>query len=854
MSGSGPDGQPQMHMGAPSQVQLPQMQPPMQPQMRPQPVIRHAMSVHMPQAPGIVRMQRPQIVKTGQMAVDQPVAPFVGGQARMSAGGQMPQQVHVIPQGVLQPQPQSQTTYMTTDASHGMQVGMIDQQRPMEELGVWEIQTSYIQISYQRYSYGQQGNAHLPTMPIFQMGAPGVQQPVYSTTLRVGAPGVQPPISTTNAPIRFISNTNNASRCYDLLLSFVVCGHLVHIRVAKDYWLVCVMGSSAQFKKALWDQLLAFSKAMHLVTQSNQVQVGTQQHFIPAEAQQQQRIVVPQPRANGPTMKIIPSQQALVSQGGGGGGGQTPVRSSTNTMVQPQCQQPSEHACALISAVGAQTIHVSTTTTATSPGAVGPAAPDQQQQQQRYLMLLESAIQHVRIHQPDADLKNYHQLKAFLERDKIPPQNIGRIEMLIRQLQQDPFHLLRKRAAQQQQQQHQGVVVVGGSGSVSEETRQKLLAQKRVAPAQRFVPPGIRPTIATSSSLNSLLSQPVDPPEAAICSFPSQMAPQSVAAARHIQQQQQQMLVTSEQAHQIPVDPFQAAMDKLAKEFVALEKQVGRVRFSRAMDEISEETRELRATTGHMLPRDIFPSSLPVGKVGIKAESLEKDEMDFFIGCKSVGGGMKIEGDSGSVCSSKQTFDSKRPKVDIGRQTAEEAPTYVGAEDRLVYSGKSAMDAHLSMEDVNPRLRQELSRIRDSLEGVEISLAHPQQSSTMSAGGYPSMEEMENHVTCRDVAEWNSSLHFKVLFTDKLMPCQVPPLFVRLPPDYLVLPRVNWLIRGSDFMFQSQAERSEENHFYTRDEVTAFRKTASTLVIQFMEGLRLRQHPPSNGFGGGFII
>ncbi|KAL5109309.1 hypothetical protein TcWFU_008187 [Taenia crassiceps] len=771
MSGAGSDGQPQMHMGAPSQVQLPQMQPPMQPQMRPQPVIRHAMSVHMSQAPNIVRMQRPQIVKTGQMPVDQPVTSFVGGQARvrirafypvkdtkMPAGGQIPQQVHVISQGMLQPQPQSQTTYMTTDTSHGMQVGMIDQQRPMVT------------------SYGQQGNAHLPTMPIFQMGAPGqmrrrsgVQQPVYGTTLRVGAPGVQPPISTSNAPIRFISNSNNAS-------------------------------------------------AMHLVTQPSQVQVSPQQHFIPTEAQPQQRMVVPQPRANGPAMKIIPSsQQTLVSQASGGGGGQTPIRSSTSTMVQPQCQQSSEHA------VGAQTIHVSTTT-ATPPGAVGPATPEQQQQQQqRYLMLLESAMQHVRIHQPDADLKNYHQLKAFLERDKIPPQNVGRIEMLIRQLQQDPFHLLRKRAAHQQQ--HQGVVVVGGSGAVSEETRQKLLAQKRVAQAQRFVPPGIRPTIAaTSSSLNSLLSQPVDPPEAAICQYSGQMTSQSAAAAaaRHMQQQQQQqMIVPSEQAHQLPVDPFQAAMDKLAREFVALEKQVGRARFTRAMNEISEETR----------------------KVPVKADLAEKDNKNFIIGRKRVGESEKVEEDFGTACGNKQICDSKRPKVgDAGHQAVAEAPIYVGAEDRLVRSGKSAMDAHLTVEDVNPRLRQEFCHIRESLEGVEISLAHPQQSSTTSAEGYPSMEEMENHVTCRDVSEWNSSLHVKVLFTDKLMPCQVPPLFVRLPPDYLVLPRVNWLVRGSDFMVHSHAERSaEENSFYTRDEVTAFRKTASTLVVQFLEGLRLRQ-------------
>lgn len=74
------------------------------------------------------------------------------------------------------------------------------------------------------------------------------------------------------------------------------------------------------------------------------------------------------------------------------------------------------------------------------------------------------------------------------------------------------------------------------------------------------------------------------------------------------------------------------------------------------------------------------------------------------------------------------------------------------------------------------------------------------------------------------------------------MPCQVPPLFIRLPPDYLALPRVNWLVRGSDFMVHSQAERTgEENSFYTRDEVNAFRKTASTLIAQFLEGLRLRQ-------------
>lgn len=68
MSGSGSDGQQQqqMHLGAPQQMQHPQMQPQMHPQMRPQAVIRQTMPVHMQQGQNIVRMQRPQVVNSGQ--------------------------------------------------------------------------------------------------------------------------------------------------------------------------------------------------------------------------------------------------------------------------------------------------------------------------------------------------------------------------------------------------------------------------------------------------------------------------------------------------------------------------------------------------------------------------------------------------------------------------------------------------------------------------------------------------------------------------------------------------------------------------------------------------------------------
>lgn len=83
----------------------------------------------------------------------------------------------------------------------------------------------------------------------------------------------------------------------------------------------------------------------------------------------------------------------------------------------------------------------------------------------------------------------------------------------------------------------------------------------------------------------------------------------------------------------------------------------------------------MRETTGHVLPRDIFPSSLTVGKVTVKAESAEKDEMDFLIGYKRVGGGEKVEEDFGTAYGSKQTCYSKRLKMgDAGHQNVAEVP------------------------------------------------------------------------------------------------------------------------------------------------------------------------------------
>ncbi|VDD79822.1 unnamed protein product [Mesocestoides corti] len=757
MATPGSEGQPQIQIGTPSQIQQSQMQPQMQPQIIGQPLIRHAMPVQMAQASNVVRMQpagirqRPQMAKPGQMTADQPIPTYVGGQNRMPAGGQMPQQLHVISQGVFQSQ-QPQPTYMTSDGSHTMQAGVVEQHRPIVT------------------SYGQQGNVHLSTMPIFQVGAPGVQQPVYNATMRVAGASGQPPISTPNGPIRFVSNNGGAS-------------------------------------------------VMQLVTQQNQVQVN-QPHFIPAETQP--RMVVPQSRPAGPSLKIIPSPQQPPQ-------GQA-IRPAMSLMQQGQ--QP------CLSSGGSQGPQVPATS------AVGPATPEQQQHQQqqvyrkfteRYLQVVESAIQHVRLRQPDADLKSYYKFKAFLEEDNLPPQNLGKVDMLIRQLQQDPFHLLKKGISQQQRQQQQQQQGVGGNGGVSEETRQKLVGQKRTIQPQRLMPAGIRPAMATSSSLNSLLSQPVDPLGATPGPFPGQMPQAAAAAARHMQQQHQlhqqqhqnrlmitqqqqqqqqqhQMMVSAEQVHQSPVDPFQAALDKLADDFVMLEKQVGKERFNRAISEISDETRSLRELTGHVLPRDIFPTP-PLEETKVENPRAESESL---LGHKRSG---DVEPEADSGVKKHRTIDDQ---VDA-----------LGSNEQLLCDGKSITDRNLTIDDVSVKVRQEFEKIKTVLQKIDISLAHPD-----STEGYPSMQDMENHMTCQDVSEWNNSLHLKLEYNDKLMPCVLPPLYTRLPPDYLTSRRASWFVRMDDFAPPEVSSDDGKVSFFTREEVASFLKTSSTLIAWYMKSLR----------------
>ena len=76
---SSPDNQGQIHAATSLQSQLPQMQLHMHGQVRPQPL-----PVHMSQGPNMARIQRPQIMRGGQMPMEQPPGSFVGGQPRVS--------------------------------------------------------------------------------------------------------------------------------------------------------------------------------------------------------------------------------------------------------------------------------------------------------------------------------------------------------------------------------------------------------------------------------------------------------------------------------------------------------------------------------------------------------------------------------------------------------------------------------------------------------------------------------------------------------------------------------------------------------------------------------------------------
>ncbi|VDL17932.1 unnamed protein product [Hymenolepis diminuta] len=729
MSGSGSDGQQQqqIHLGAPQQMQHPQMQPQMHTQMRPQAVIRQTTPVHMQQGQNIVRMQRPQVVNSGQkdnvVSAASPVFGLANGGPRviMPAGGQMGQPVHVLQQGVMQ----SQSQGIPNDGGHNMSVGMVDQTRPIGT------------------NYGPQGTTHMQSVPMYPIGGPGVQQPFYGQQVRISGPGGVQQQMTGNTQVRLIPNANNAGGTMSSLFGPIQAG-----------------AKGTQFIQQ---------------QQMGHPQQPQQQHFMPAADGQQQRMMVSQPRAvvgGGQGMKIIPTsqQQAMISQGPNVNI-QTVVRSN---MSQPQMpvNQPQQQ-------------QVGSENTLNVAQMQNPPQMIKPEQQQNFLQILDNAMKQLSQKHPETDLKKYTTLRNAIMTGQIHQKNLSTVEKVIHQLKSDPSYLLKK--------QNQG-----GSGEiVSEEMRQKLLAQKRSMQ-------GTRPT--SSSSLNTLLSQPVDHPGAPVG---AQYNAPNIAA----RQPQQITLATAELLNENPVDDFNGAMDKIVEDIIILKRKMGPVRAAQIDNEVCEMARKTLEKSGHLLSRDV----LPVPK---------SDRGPYFnTGNMVIGGAERL-------AELKEIRAAKKPKY-------EEWPILTSEEDQLVCNGKRVSDIDLTIDDLNPRLNAELEEMRKNIEEVEITIVHPEAKEELKhqreLGEYPDMEEMNKHDKVHDATEWNNSLHLLLNFSSKNLPCGVPPLYVSIPPAYLITKNVVWMYRPSDF----DAPQLLSDSIYSEREIACFRRSSFTLIRQFLGTYRI---------------
>ncbi len=86
------------------------------------------------------------------------------------------------------------------------------------------------------------------------------------------------------------------------------------------------------------------------------------------------------------------------------------------------------------------------------------------------------------------------------------------------------------------------------------------------------------------------------------------------------------------------------------------------------------------------------------------------------------------------------------------------------ATDKLFSGDKSPASKDFTLDDVNPKLREEVKRTIERLHEVTFTLVHPGEDDDTT----PNMAEMETQVTCHDLNEWNNSIIFKLVFTNKV--------------------------------------------------------------------------------------
>ncbi|KAL7060228.1 hypothetical protein AAHC03_09336 [Spirometra sp. Aus1] len=291
---------------------------------------------------------------------------------------------------------------------------------------------------------------------------------------------------------------------------------------------------------------------------------------------------------------------------------------------------------------------------------------------------------------------------------------------------------------------------------------------------------------------------------------------------------------------------------------------------AQAIDEISDETRAFREATGHVLPQDVFPvdrvaaESLPDPATPQESEeqqspSLKRPREDDEQTTEEEEGKRPSEGSSsGSPLNQpsqqvsladgkseaqngakmeKSEWDEKKKKSkrrkrmnaeldDEQKEEEEKGSARMPLTDNSCLFGKGPDSGTAPQSDEtdkespqqlqSSRLGQsvlrELEHVRSTLNVIVEPNSTP-----------PAMEAMETYDTCRSRAEWEESFHLKLLTKDELLPCPVPPLYVRLPPDYVVSHTVSWYLDKEDFAIAENRPRTLMS-FYSVDEIASFLK------------------------------
>lgn len=121
---------------------------------------------------------------------------------------------------------------------------------------------------------------------------------------------------------------------------------------------------------------------------------------------------------------------------------------------------------------------------------------------------------------------------------------------------------------------------------VSEETRQKLVQKRGLQNQTGIRVSGPNPS-SSSSSLNSLLSQPADHLGGGPVGGPYNAAAMSARTPQMSHQQQQMSIATAELLNENPMDEFNAAMDKIAEDMAILRRKMGPERAAQIDNEVS---------------------------------------------------------------------------------------------------------------------------------------------------------------------------------------------------------------------------------------------------------------------------